>query len=205
MDSNHPKRGGYKEESPPAPKGESPVQRLVWCVLLELKGVLQSSVTTGEAANRASELETTSTKEFCEQRRCKRNSSDGQATTAKKPSAPATSANDPRLRQQHEVSTRNFFAPLRSSEMETGKETAEDPSENQEQQAAPSHISRPPTIVLNSKVNLIALQRQLKSIAKGSFEFRSTKNGTRVVTKEMANYSAIRAHFESRNLPHYTP
>jgi hypothetical protein len=48
------------------------------------------------------------------------------------------------------------------------------------------------------------MQGQLKNITKGSFEFRSTRNRTKVVTKEMADFSAIRAHFESQNLPHYT-
>jgi hypothetical protein len=87
--------------------------------------------------------------------------------------------------------------------METGEEVVEEPSESQ-QQAAPSQIGRPPPIVLTSEVNLIALQRQLKTISKNSFEFRSTRNGTKVVTTEMADYSAIRAHLESRNIPHYT-
>jgi hypothetical protein len=87
--------------------------------------------------------------------------------------------------------------------METGEEVVEEPSESQ-QQAAPSQIGRPPPIVLTSEVNLIAMHRQLKKVTKGSFEFRSTRNGTKVVTKEMGDFSAIRAHFESRNLPHYT-
>jgi hypothetical protein len=68
-------------------------------VLHELKGVLQSSVAPREAENRAAETETPN-EEFGEQRRRKRNSSDGQATKPKKPPAPATSANDPRLRRQ---------------------------------------------------------------------------------------------------------
>jgi hypothetical protein len=43
--------------------------------------------------------------------------------------------------------------------------------------------SRPPPIVLTSASNLIQLQKQLKGVAIDTFEFRSTKNGTRVVTK----------------------
>jgi hypothetical protein len=113
-------------------------------VLHELKGVLQSSVAPREAENTASvpvpEI-TPSNEEFREQRRRKRNSSDGQATKPKKPSAPSTSAHDPRLRRQ-EVPTRNFFAPLRTSQMETGEEVVEDPSESQ-QQAAPRQVGRP--------------------------------------------------------------
>jgi hypothetical protein len=33
---------------------------------------------------------------------------------------------------------------------------------------------------------LIQLQQQLKGLVKGSFAFRNTRNGTRIVTKEMA-------------------
>jgi hypothetical protein len=44
----------------------------------------------------------------------------------------------------------------------------------------------------------------MKSLCKGSFEFRSTKNGTRVVTKEMADFAAIRSYFDSQNLHYFT-
>jgi hypothetical protein len=39
---------------------------------------------------------------------------------------------------------------------------------------------------------------------KGNFEFQSTHNGTRVVTREMADYSAIRECFHSKNLNYFT-
>jgi hypothetical protein len=48
------------------------------------------------------------------------------------------------------------------------------------------------------------LQRQLKGLLKGNFEFRNTRNGTTDVTKEMADFSAIRSQFESNNLPYFT-
>jgi hypothetical protein len=44
-------------------------------------------------------------------------------------------------------------------------------------------------------------QRQLKGLLKGNFELRSTRNGTRVFTKEMADFSTIRSDFERNNLP----
>jgi hypothetical protein len=44
------------------------------------------------------------------------------------------------------------------------------------------------------------LQKQLK----GNFEFRSTWNGTRIVTKEVAYFSATSSHFEGNNLPYFT-
>jgi hypothetical protein len=48
------------------------------------------------------------------------------------------------------------------------------------------------------------LQRQLKGIVKGSFEFRNTRYGTRIVTKEMADYSAIKEYFSSQTLNYFT-
>jgi len=63
---------------------------------------------------------------------------------------------------------------------------------------------RPPPIILTSATNLITLQAKLKGLVQGSFEFRNTRNGTRVTTKEMADYSAIRAHFETKKLNYFT-
>jgi hypothetical protein len=63
---------------------------------------------------------------------------------------------------------------------------------------------RLPPIVLAPQVNLIQLQRQLKGLLKGNFEFSRARNGTRIVTKEMADFSIIRSHFESNNLPYFT-
>jgi hypothetical protein len=50
---------------------------------------------------------------------------------------------------------------------------------------------------------LTKLQRQVNDLLKGNFEFCSIKNGTRVVTKEMADLSTTRTHFESSNLPYF--
>jgi hypothetical protein len=47
------------------------------------------------------------------------------------------------------------------------------------------------------------LQRYINGIVTGNFEFRNTRSGTRIVTKEMADFSAIRKHLEN-NLSHFT-
>jgi hypothetical protein len=47
---------------------------------------------------------------------------------------------------------------------------------------ATSKIGRPPPIILTSAINLIQLQKQLKGVVSENFEFRSTRNGTRVIT-----------------------
>jgi hypothetical protein len=48
------------------------------------------------------------------------------------------------------------------------------------------------------------MQKKLKGLCRGDFEFRSTRNGTRIITKEMADYSAIRSHLDSSKLHYFT-
>jgi hypothetical protein len=73
-----------------------------------------------------------------------------------------------------------------------------------EEEAVPERTCRPPPIILTSSANLIQLQKQLKSVVKGDFEFRSTRNGTRVITKGMADSEAIKSYFTNNNLSFYT-
>jgi hypothetical protein len=138
--------------------------------------------------------------EFREQRRRKRNPSDEQP----KKSKPTPGPRDPRIRSQVEVEvpTKNFYAPLRISGMEVVEETTNKP--DAEQQPSTSKTGRPPPIVLTSTTNLMQLQRQVKNIVTGSFEFRNTRRWTRIVTKEMADFSAIRKHLENHNFSYFT-
>jgi hypothetical protein len=75
-------------------------------------------------------------------------------------------------------------------------DNADDTTERQQHQAPCSQAGSPPPIALTSQ-----LQRQLKGLLKGNFEFRNTRNGIGVVTKGSADFSAIRSHFESNDLP----
>jgi hypothetical protein len=58
--------------------------------------------------------------------------------------------------------------------------------------------------VLTAATNLIQLQKQLKGVAKENFEFQSTRNGTRVVTKGMVDYQAVKTLLNSQSLSYYT-
>jgi hypothetical protein len=81
--------------------------------------------------------------------------------------------------------------------MDTEERNTDGENSTEEHQQAPSLVAgRPHPIVLTSAANLILLQKQLKGLVKGNFLFRSTRNRTRVITKEMADYSAIRAYFD---------
>jgi hypothetical protein len=37
-----------------------------------------------------------------------------------------------------------------------------------------------------------------------TFEFRITRNGIKVVTKDMIDYSALMPHLDARKIPYYT-
>jgi hypothetical protein len=72
------------------------------------------------------------------------------------------------------------------------------------EEAVPGKAGRPPPIILTSNTNLIQLQRQLKNVVKGNFEFRNTKNGTRVITKSTADFEAVKSHFSKNNISYYS-
>jgi hypothetical protein len=69
-----------------------------------------------------------------------------------------------------------------------------------EEAAAPSKAARPPPVVLTSAVNLIQLQKKLKGVAQHSFDFRHT----RVVTKDMVDYQAVKSYFQQNSVSYFT-
>jgi hypothetical protein len=50
----------------------------------------------------------------------------------------------------------------------------------------------------------MSLQTELEVLLNGSFKFRNTKAGTRIVSSEMADYSAIRHYLDCQYLNYYT-
>jgi hypothetical protein len=86
------------------------------------------------------------------------------------------------------TTTLNFFAPLREMEMDAAPETGGD----EEKSETPQSLGR--TDLPLSQVNLLQFQKEIKSITKGSFELRNTKNGTRVISREITDYLAIRTN-----------
>jgi hypothetical protein len=69
-----------------------------------------------------------------------------------------------------------------------------------QEETVPAKTCRPPPIILTSSANLIQLQKQLKNVVKEDFQFRNTRSGTRVLTIGMADFLAIKSHFEGNNL-----
>jgi hypothetical protein len=72
------------------------------------------------------------------------------------------------------------------------------------EETVPGKRGRPPPIILTSQANLIQLQKQLKNVVKGDFEFRNTRNGTRVITKVMADFEAVKSHLSCNNLSYFS-
>jgi hypothetical protein len=70
--------------------------------------------------------------------------------------------------------------------------------------AAQGKTEMPPPIELASTINLIHLQKQLKGVAKDNFEFRNIRNGTKVVTKDMVDYQAVKNYLNTQSLPYFT-
>jgi hypothetical protein len=99
------------------------------------------------------------------------------------------------------VSTRNFFAPLRTTGMDTETTGAENTLPEQE---APRISGRPSAIMMTSTTNLIRLQSDLKECVKEEYVFRNTRNGTSIIIKEMADYSAMKSYLEKNNLHYFT-
>lgn len=57
---------------------------------------------------------------------------------------------------------------------------------------------------MTSITKLIQIQSDLKEHAKGEYNFRNTHNGTRIITKEIADYSAIKSYMKNNNLQYFT-
>jgi hypothetical protein len=120
-----------------------------------------------------------STEEYREQWMRKRNSSDEKAKKSKT-SVPMPESRDPRLRPKGEVPTKNFFAPLRTAEMDVERtlvESTSDEANSELQQLSSNKSGRPPPIVLTTATNLMKLQRHIRDIFTGNFEFRTPGAG----------------------------
>jgi hypothetical protein len=85
--------------------------------------------------------------------------------------------------------------------METETSSAE---ESQQEEASGSRTGRPPPIVITAATNLLQLQKAVKRVVKDYFEFRSTRIGTRVITKTLADFAAVKSHLESQSLSYFT-
>jgi hypothetical protein len=99
------------------------------------------------------------------------------------------------------VLIRNFFAPIRTTEMDAETTGVENALPEQE---ARRKSGRPPPVIMTSTTNLIRHQSDLKYHVKGEYELRNIRNGTRIITKEMAGYSAMKCYMDKNNIQYFT-
>jgi hypothetical protein len=81
---------------------------------------------------------------------------------------------------------------------------ASDMEESPQEEATPGKIGRPPPIVIIATVNLLQLQKLIKSVVKENFEFQNTGNGTRIITKTLGDFPAVKSYLETHNLHYFT-
>jgi hypothetical protein len=62
----------------------------------------------------------------------------------------------------------------------------------------------PSPIILTSTVNLSQLQKRLNRVVKEEFEFRTTRNGTKIITRGMVDFLGVKSYLETNNLSYFT-
>jgi hypothetical protein len=112
-------------------------------------------------------VESTAQDDFQEVKRCKRQIFNDTSRTARKSTNPVPTSVVVKLPPKA-VLTHNFFAPLRTSDMDMETTGIENTLPEQE---ANRKSSRPPTIVMTSTMNLIQLQSDLKEHVTEKYEF----------------------------------
>jgi hypothetical protein len=72
------------------------------------------------------------------------------------------------------------------------------------EEAVPGQTGKPLPVVLTSTANLIQLQKQLKDVVTDNSEFCSTNSRTRIITKTMMDFSAVKSYLDNNNLAYFT-
>jgi hypothetical protein len=143
---------------------------------------------------------------FKEQKRRKSHSSSEEEAKRTKKTPPEKPTLLP-YSKQGSIAIKNYYGPLRTDTKTDTTEAQKEATEttaDEGQKPTPKKSSKLPPIIITSTVNLIRLQKDLQSIYKAPFELRNTKNGTRVLTKDLDDYTKIRQHFEQNNLSYFT-
>jgi hypothetical protein len=178
---------------------ETAIQCPVWLINIRpagTKGLLKASVEAQRSVVRKSAEPSRQQEDgFTEVlRRKRRNSQETGKSTIEAATLPEAATS------QKETATRKFFAPLRN----TGMETDSTSTETTPVETPTIKSGTPPPIFLTSTVKLVHLQEQLKSVVKQDFEFLTTRNGTKIITRAMEDFHAIKPHFEVTKLSYYT-
>jgi hypothetical protein len=154
--------------------------------LNELKAVLKvrAQAEQSDAVNKTSVESTAQYGNFQEVKRRKRHISNKTSQTAERSSKPVPTSADVQLPPKA-VLTRNFFAPLRTTDMDTETNEAENTLSEEEASGKPGRS--PPKVMTYHKPN--STPKRLKR-----------PRYTRIVAIEMSDYSAMKSYFEKNYL-----
>jgi hypothetical protein len=146
----------------------------------EQKAVWKVNAQAGRSgAVHETSLESTDQDDFQEVRTRKRHISNDTSQTAKK-STKSVSISTAVEQTPKTVSTRNFFAPLRTNDMDTETTGAQNTLPGHR---APRKSGRQPPTVMTSTTHLIRLQSDLKEHVKGEYGFRNTRTVLVITTQ----------------------
>jgi hypothetical protein len=79
-----------------------------------------------------------------------------------------------------------------------------EPHTQQQPTPVPKTVGRPRPIIVTASINFLKFQGKFKPLMKNTFEFRTTRNGIKMVRKDMADYSALMSHLNASKIPYYT-
>jgi hypothetical protein len=101
------------------------------------------------------------------------------------------------------TTTTKISAPLRCLDMEEtpGNRSDEEGTGKSNQQTGKE---RPPPFIITTTVNHMKFQVEIKAISKRSFELCNTKIVATVTAREMADYSTLKHHLETKKIPFFT-
>jgi hypothetical protein len=83
-------------------------------------------------------------------------------------------------------------------------ETESSGTENPQEETTTDKTGRPPQIEITAAPKLLQLQNFIKGVVKETFELRNTRNGTRVLTRSLVDFAAVKSYLETHNLPYFT-
>jgi hypothetical protein len=138
---------------------------------------------------------------FQDVRRRKRNATYETAGTSKEAAVQTKTLSDLSIPSRQSSPEILRPPPLREADMNTDASGTEDTSN---EGTVPGKTSRPPAIILTSTTNLIQFQEQLKNEIKQNFEFRSIRNGTRVITRSMAGFQSVKSYYDANKMSYYS-
>jgi hypothetical protein len=92
--------------------------------------------------------------------------------------------------------------PLNSVDMDIEDKAGDEGTKGSRQ--PPKCKGRTPPIIITTNINLIKTQREFKTIMKEDITLRNTRNGVRITTRTMDDYSVLKTHLDNNQTHYFT-